>query len=391
MCSLEIKVVIFRAIHRYTAIMAALIKYILIGFTFLLPYIALAQNLFPVPIGGKYGYIDTSGRVVIKPSFEQEAEFVNGFALVKEKDLEVKVIDTFGQVIFTFTNPNSNYWIYEHSFSDGLLAVYDIIQKRYGFIDNKGKWVIKPKFYEVTEFTNGLAGAWKDPDIHVDTWSDCGTPVPHPKWGYIDRKGNYVISDTFYEVSTFLNGYAIANKSFLDATGRIIPDNLINDEHQLYRKAQYNWHLVYGDENIWVPANDENFENCKIMFEDKKLDRHGFKDYRGNIVVEPKYKGAQFFSEGYAGVQVSDGKWGYINCSGELVIEPEYQFVYFFSEGLAAVQKHFQWGFIDNSGKLIIPFQYDERRKFKNGLVKVKKLGKTVYLNKRGEVVWKED
>jgi hypothetical protein len=347
------------------------------------------QNLFPVSIEGKYGFIDNSGQLIIPAIFEEEAEFVNNFALIKQQDSQIKVIDTTGKILKTFIAPNPNYY-YQHYFSEGLLAAWDKSSESYGFIDEKGNWAIKPKYYDVLDFSNGLAAVWENADIHVDTGSGCGTPVTHEKWGYIDKFGNYKIISQFSSATPFMNGIAIVDNQFIDTNGNIIPDGQITDTIQLYRKAKFNHALVYGNPNIWVPFNDENFEACNIKFKYEGLDKYGFKDYNGNIVIQPIYDGAHFFSEELAGIEYPKGKWGYINCSGQIVVEPQYQFVDFFSEGLGAVQKNGKWGFIDKTGKLVIPFEYDESSKFKNGMAKVEKKGKTIYLNKKGEIIWKE-
>ena len=40
-------------------------------------------QLYPVLDGGKWGYMDKAGKVVIKPSFQEAKEFSEGMGLVK--------------------------------------------------------------------------------------------------------------------------------------------------------------------------------------------------------------------------------------------------------------------------------------------------------------------
>jgi hypothetical protein len=365
-----------------------MLRHILLVLSVLSSLTVFGQNRFPVPIDGKFGFIDRKGKLVIPAVFEEEAEFHNGLALIKEKDFEIKVIDTTGNIIFNFKNPNSNYWVYPNQCEEGLLAVYDHYSESYGFIDTKGKIVIEPKYYEVLDFSDGLAGVWEDADIHVDTFSGCGTAVTHAKWGFINKTGEYVIQPNYYEVSEFINGYAIANDKFIDQKGTIVSRENILILELLNKMFRYDGSM-YNQENTirYVAHNIENFEDCLIMAQNSNQ-KWGFLNYNGVWTVQSNYFGAQFFSDGYAGIKDTNGKWGYIDCSGKIIVEPLYNFVYFFSEGLGAVQKGGKWGFINTKGEVVIPFLYDERRKFKNGLVKVEKNKKVVYLNKQGVEVW---
>jgi hypothetical protein len=73
-----------------------------------------------------------------------------------------------------------------------------------------------------------------------------------------------------------------------------------------------------------------------------------------------------------------------------------YNFVGIFREGLAAFEtKDLTWGFIDRSGKEVIPARYASPKFFVNGLARMEtgnlftKL-KITYINKKGQIVWKE-
>ncbi|MGC3947362.1 MAG: WG repeat-containing protein [Chryseolinea sp.] len=74
----------------------------------------------------------------------------------------------------------------------------------------------------------------------------------------------------------------------------------------------------------------------------------------------------------------------------------KYDFVGIFKEGLAAFEsRDHTWGYIDRSGKEVIPAGYASPNFFKNGLARMEtgslftKL-KIVYIDKKGQVVWKE-
>lgn len=85
----------------------------------------------------------------------------------------------------------------------------------------------------------------------------------------------------------------------------------------------------------------------------------GFRDDKGNVIVEPKYIRVQDFSNGLAAVQtVVDGvkKWGFINRQGKMVIAPKYTIEpsQFDVCGLAMVtNKDGLHSFIDKTGKTV--------------------------------------
>jgi hypothetical protein len=65
------------------------------------------------------------------------------------------------------------------AFSDGLARVSK--DRLFGYIDKRGKWVIPTRFEHASEFSEGLAGV----------------PLGEKGWGFIDRTGKVVIPARF--------------------------------------------------------------------------------------------------------------------------------------------------------------------------------------------------
>jgi len=84
----------------------------------------------------------------------------------------------------------------------------------------------------------------------------------------------------------------------------------------------------------------------------------GYIDRTGKVVIEPKFDGADYFSEGLAPIKSGFGeatKYGFIDKTGKIVIEPRFREVQGFSDGLAAVSVvEERWGYIDETGKFVI-------------------------------------
>ena len=60
------------------------------------------------------------------------------------------------------------------------------VGEKWGFINRKGKWIIKTKYQNATSFSIGLGGVQQN-----------------GLWGFIDSKGNFVIDPQFSEVKPF--------------------------------------------------------------------------------------------------------------------------------------------------------------------------------------------
>ena len=106
-------------------------------------------RLFPQE---KWGFIDTSGTVVIGAQFDAVAEFSQGLAAVA-----------------TDTDRTN------HSCMDCDR------NQRWGFIDKSGKEMIPLQYHAVLSFSEGLAAVMND----------------EGKWGYVNTKGELVIPFTF--------------------------------------------------------------------------------------------------------------------------------------------------------------------------------------------------
>lgn len=65
----------------------------------------------------------------------------------------------------------------------------------------------------------------------------------------------------------------------------------------------------------------------------------------------PKYQNVRSYSEGLAPVQVSNGKWGFINEQQQWVIQPKFEDAKEFQNGKAAAKLNGKWGFINKRGE----------------------------------------
>ncbi len=159
-----------------------------------------SEILDRVRIGDKWGFADSTGKMVITPIFDFTWGFSEGLAAVKVRDK------------WGYINPESEIVIklqfdYAWPFSEGLAAVK--IEDKYGYIDKSGEMVIKPQFDGAWSFLEGLA------------------PVKiGRKYGYIDRTGEMVIKPQFDHAKSFFKGLAMVQNEgswrYIDKNGQYI-------------------------------------------------------------------------------------------------------------------------------------------------------------------------
>ena len=150
--------------------------------------VATDQKFISLQTGGKLGFADLNGKVIVEPTYDQIPEFLGGFAPVMLNNAW-GVIDDKGAVIappqfdLVLIMPPSyknavvkkefTYYLFnlklrkklDYSFDETpILAENRILVKKgklYGYIDEDGNEVIKPQFDKGESFSNGSAQVTK--------------------------------------------------------------------------------------------------------------------------------------------------------------------------------------------------------------------------------------
>ncbi len=164
---------------------------------------------------GKYGFINTEGKVVIEPQFIGVGHFTGDLAWARNEEKKIGYINKKGEWVvkptYLAAKPMDaktglarvkleSGWLFVDktgkelkvpgvlafgNFSEGL-AWGRNSTKKIGFINTKGEWVIEPSFLAVRKFRNGLC-ATKEGD----------------KWGFINKKGEWVVKPIYVKVKDF--------------------------------------------------------------------------------------------------------------------------------------------------------------------------------------------
>jgi len=176
--------------------------------------------LIEIGINRKRGFIDNSGKLVIRPMFEFVWDFSEGLApaCLHEK---WGYIDKTGKIVIKPQFQEAQ------SFSEGLARVQlpnmvtksgNRIAGKYGFIDKTGTFIIRPQFEHASSFQNGLASA----SIRVRKESSKSDAEVFS--GYIDKTGTFIIKPDFQDVAhSFQGPYSRATKIYRkDQQGNIL-------------------------------------------------------------------------------------------------------------------------------------------------------------------------
>jgi len=132
----------------------------------------------------KWGIINKAGKWVLRPSYKSMGRPSNGMVNVNVNN-KCGYVNTTGQVVIAAQF--SRCW----QFSEGMAAVRQDINSKVGYIDKTGKIVIEPIFNLGGQFSDGLA------IVLVDG-----------KYGYIDTQGVFIIKPKFDNAEPFINGIA---------------------------------------------------------------------------------------------------------------------------------------------------------------------------------------
>ncbi len=317
-----------------------------------------------------YGYIGTSGKIEIAPTFQEASMFYRGAAVAG---------------------------IHSPGHGPGTL--------RFGIIDLTGSWIIEPTNEDV--FSSSL-------ESHFWKLSD-------GQWVLIDSEGHQVFDMNFSEVASFAEGKAVVRQEgeqvVIDEDGVILfsitahgfyatPSVYYAEERLIVSQGQPAAGLrtivfLDGEGEVAIPARTylaggiNPFSQGYAALQEPApgkigggeaffIDRHGERAFGGRV-----WRGVKSFSEGLAAVstlsaspsQHRPARWGFIDRNGEMVIEDIYWDVEPFSEGLAAVAVELDslvpgnrdglWGAIDQNGVMVIEPQFRSPFRFRDGLAQL--------------------
>lgn len=163
----------------------------------------------------------------------------------------------------------------------------------------------------------------------------------------------------------------------IGAVCRLIDYAFLGD--QLFVRTPSQLHLETRTDLVWpIRLPPQDCESGPLYpipchtWEGGGLDKFGYINEQGRVVVAQRYAAARQFYNGRGAVQDAEsGKWGFVDAGGNLVIACRFDDVGFFSEGLAPARTGSMWGYIDTEGQEVIGFSFAYALNFGAGLAPV--------------------
>ncbi len=297
------------------------------------------MKLYPIISNGKYGFMNSQGKLIIPALYNEVGPFQEGLAVVSKEDL-FGIIDKKNQVVVDF------------QFDEILEFVNNraIVRKedKYGVIDRLGKLIFPLDFDDISLNDSGAYDALKeeknsiyDLNFHVLPYVDGVVELSFSQWmrnqhpeyefiGDLDQTSNRAV----VKVSGQLN--------YIDSTGKLILTSPLE----------------------WFPdaLSVAKFNNGFAVF--RKKDKFGLIDGNGKSVQKPVYEASGPFT-GFWPVK-DKGNWALLDVKGRVVLPFEYDFIRFMPELGYLIEREEHFGLLQIDGKLILPVSFSNIKLFEN-------------------------
>ncbi len=240
-----------------------------------------SNSLIPFFSDSGQGMMEKDKRIVIEPDYRNLIASENGFIKAINRNNDYGILDVKGKIVVPFNykeikvpssgelipakkngkwgylnirNETVINFIYDEAylFSEGVAAV--AVQKKIGFIDKKGKFVIEPQYDFSWNFgSNYCFNGGVSPFFN------------NGKWGFINKSGKVLIPASYEYVTGFINEKAIVaqNKKFgiINKSGNILLP-IINDKIQ--RSENGIFKVVNGNDKSPDDNSLENIEDILL-------------------------------------------------------------------------------------------------------------------------------
>lgn len=267
---------------------------------------------------GKFGYLDSTGRVAIPARYEVAKDFHDGMAYVSEGG-KWGYIDKKGAVVI----PIEYDYIYGYVWEYGEeYAVVEQHGKR-GYISRTGELKVNPEYDEIP---CGIRRFSKE---------DFAPIIKEGKMGLINRYCEVVIPCRYSEVARYSENLCAVQSSgrwgFVDAQGKeVIPMRYL-EVHPFHEDLA----TVCFTNGRWGVINNLGQTTCSAYFD-----------------------AVSNYSNGMCRVE-RNSKVGYINREGILIVPYRYRYAEDFHHGVALVSYNGElWGVINKRGYQIVPCRY---------------------------------
>jgi len=254
---------------------------------------------------GKYGFIDSTGTVVVEPKYITVSYCSEGLICVNQNNKveEFEFIDKKGTRAFdkTFYQAGTT------SFQNGLSRV--MISGKTCLIDRQGEIALNTPFSTVSGFGDSLLTVSQGKSFN--------------DFGYANYKGEIVIPGPYYSATSFIGGYAsVKNEDMkagiINTKGEIIvPFKYDATYNDLKKEGRFGAYI--GRNWFYFNEKGEKFTDVKVRvimksgagkyspYQDAKTEQWGYLNRDGSIAIPAQFEQCKPFNENGIGiVQISE-------------------------------------------------------------------------------------
>lgn len=306
--------------------------------------------------GGKWGYIDEDGKMVISPKYDWAGQFNEGVAVVATLTHESSSLD--GEwvrdvyTLYLLTENGAETPLTYTFYDEEVENAFYIYESSDTSIEEAGaSWFCQ----------NGVVNANGTPYTADGREIRPSSPLRDTdgeEFGIFEMTGPCV--GGVIPMRTYWEGYLESNVLcfYMDVSGNVIRTFPIAEIEN--GNGQKGITCVYAPDQDRITAVYAGFDSdWEWQY------GWGVMDLNGSWVAQPVYSGCRywmsgrFYADGRMIVQNSAGRYGAIDKNGITVLPMEYEFLSSFQEGVCAAKKDGKWFYIDLNGKTYQPGSLD--------------------------------
>ncbi|MBC9934227.1 WG repeat-containing protein [Chitinophaga qingshengii] len=301
---------------------------------------------------------------------QQGSVFTNGFARIATKE-KSWYINTAGEKVFDKIEssfPPVDSISNEHIFSSNTHSMMIVRNNgKYGLVDDRGKWVLKPEYDKLELQNNIYLNLYKQGKMtYADTWGKLLLPLQFEKvgilddhrfdvkqqgkWGIYDATQGKLVIPAIYDEFDYCGGcglksdYVYAKKGgkwgIVSSSGEVLIPFAFEHKHSMMRSDE------------WVCSFTQQGKEVVVNIPLKK------------VYAAPTYSQMEVIGEGVLKAK-KNGRFGLINVKGEQVLDFIYDNIEdpygsYASGPYLTVTKGGKTGIVTASGKVVVAPSLDE-------------------------------
>ena len=336
------------------------------------------NECFPFEQQNKWGYIDTTGNIIIAPQYDLAGSFNKGFAKVIKGE-ELFMLKADGTTISFKENQDIDHlsgalwmvmkdglWRIFHTHRNQYLSkAYHYIEvldknaymvfdeKKYGVVDSTGKIVIPVEYNEIHQLKNNVYCGKKEGGIdlyfkekkvfipkgekeacsidgenlfcrteeRIYLFDEYGNQSFQKKWKYLHDLADYY---HLFNEDSLKALYSVRQKKLL-TTAAFDTFTKLSDQHIITVKNNKQGLIDTTGKFILDTLYQDIRYASTNLFKVKKEGKYGLFDWQGKELLAPKYKAMSDFVHHASMIINEENKWGAINKYGQVIVPCTYK------------------------------------------------------------------